>query len=138
MAVTYSGIKKYIWNKIQKYDYEKYWKAREYVVSHKTSIKSYYYLYLVKKMDARHNASLGTHIGHKSATFKKRPYLPHGLNGIIVSNDSVIGENCQIYHQVTIGGGNGGSPIIGNNVLLYTKYIFISFMLWNNFILLEY
>lgn len=118
MAVTYEGLQKYIWSKVQKFNYDKYFKAREYVVSHKASILSYYYLYVVKKMDAHHNSSLGTHIGHKSATFKGRPYLPHGLNGIIVSNDSIIGKKCQLYHQVTIGGGNGGSPIIGDNVLI--------------------
>ena len=69
-------------------------------------------------MDAFHNASLGTHIGFNSANFAERPYLPHGLNGIIVSNDAVIGKQCTLYHQVTIGGGNGGSPVIGDNVMI--------------------
>ncbi len=40
------------------------------------------------------------------------------MNGIIVSNDAIIGKQCQLYHQVTIGGGNGGSPVIGDNVLI--------------------
>lgn len=81
-------------------------------------VRAYYYLYQIKKMDAYHNASLGTHIGFSSAKFAGRPYLPHGLNGIIVSNDAIIGKQCQLYHQVTIGGGNGGSPVIGDNVLI--------------------
>lgn len=81
-------------------------------------VKAFYYLYCIKKMDAFHNASLGTHIGFNSAKFADRPYLPHGLNGIIVSNDAIIGKECQLYHQVTIGGGNGGSPVIGDNVLI--------------------
>lgn len=81
-------------------------------------VKAYYYLYQIKKMDAFHNASLGTHIGFSSAKFEERPYLPHGLNGIIVSNDAIIGRQCQLYHQVTIGGENGGSPVIGDNVLI--------------------
>lgn len=81
-------------------------------------VKAYYYLYQIKKMDAFHNASLGTHIGFSSAKFEERPYLPHGLNGIIVSNDAIIGRQCQLYHQVTIGGGNGESPVIGDNVLI--------------------
>ena len=80
--------------------------------------KAYSYLYQTKKMDAFHNASLGTHIEFSSAKFTERPYLPHGLNGIIVSNDAIIGKKCQLYHQVTIGGGNGGSPVIGDNVLI--------------------
>lgn len=61
---------------------------------------------------------MGTHIGFNSAQFATRPFLPHGLNGIIVSKDAIIGKRCQLYHQVTIGGGNGGSPIIGDDVLI--------------------
>ena len=81
-------------------------------------VKAYYYLYPIKKMDAFHNVSLGTHIGFSSAKFEESPYLPHGLNGIIVSNGAIIGRQCQLYHQVTIGGGNGESPVIGDNVLI--------------------
>lgn len=69
-------------------------------------------------MDAFHNESLGTHIGFGSAKFEESPYLPHGLNGIIVSNDAIIGKQCQLYHQLTIGGGNGGASVIGDNVLI--------------------
>lgn len=118
MAANYTGIVAWIWKKVSHFDFDKYWKMREYVTSHTGGGKSYYYLYRIKKMDAFHNASLGTHIGFNSAKFAERPYLPHGLNGIIVSNDAVIGKKCQLYHQVTIGGGNGGSPVIGDNVLI--------------------
>lgn len=69
-------------------------------------------------MDAYHNASLGTHISFDSAIFIGRLYLPDGLNGIVVSNEAVIEKQCRLYHQITIGGGNGGSPIIGDNVLI--------------------
>lgn len=112
MAAHYNGIIAFIWKKVSRFDYDKYWKMREYVISHqkRINIKALYYLYRVKKTDAFHNASLGTHLGFNSARFASRPYLPHGLNGIIVSNDAVIGKNCQLYHQVTIGGGGGGDP----------------------------
>lgn len=118
MVASYGGITAWLWKKVSHFDYEKYWKMREYIVSHRGGIKAYYYLYRIKKRDVYHNASLGTHIGFDSAKFAECPYLPHGLNGIIVSNDAVIGKKCQIYHQVTIGGGNGGSPVIGDNVLI--------------------
>ena len=118
MAANYGGIKAWVWKKVSHFDYDKYWKMREYVVSHRGGLKAYYYLYRIKKMDAYHNASLGTHIGFQSAGFEDRPNLPHGLNGIIVSNEAVIGKNCTLYHQVTIGGGNGGAPVIGDNVLI--------------------
>lgn len=118
MAAHYNGIIGFIWKKVSHFDYDKYWKMREYVISHQKGIKTLYYLYRVKKTDAFHNASLGLHLGFNSAKFASRPYLPHGLNGIIVSNDAIIGKNCQLYHQVTIGGGKNGSPIIGDNVLI--------------------
>lgn len=69
-------------------------------------------------MDSYHNASLGTHISYNCARFGSRPILPHGLNGIIISNDAQIGKNCTLYHQVSIAGGNGGSPMLGDNVLV--------------------
>lgn len=31
---------------------------------------------------------------------------PHGFYGIFISQDAKIGENCIIYHQVTIGSNN--------------------------------
>ena len=123
MSASYNGITAWIWKKVSRFDYDKYWKMREYVTSHQGGIKAYYYLYKIKKMDAFHNASLGTHIVFNSAKFEERPYLPHGLNGIIVSNDAIIGKNCQLYHQVTIGVGNGGSPVIGDNVVLLNNLV---------------
>ncbi len=30
----------------------------------------------------------------------------------------MIGKNCTIFHQVTIGEGRGGAPVIGDNVLI--------------------
>lgn len=41
------------------------------------------------------------------------PHFPHGINGIIVGGDVVLGEHCIIYHQVTIAGGN---VVVGNRV----------------------
>ncbi|WP_319502291.1 serine acetyltransferase [uncultured Draconibacterium sp.] len=49
--------------------------------------------------------------------------IVHGFSTII--NAKKIGENCQIYQQVTIGHGNGGKPIIGNNVRIYAGAIII-------------
>lgn len=46
------------------------------------------------------------------------PNFPHGLYGIIVSHNAVIGKNVTIYHQVTIGEGKDGAPIIGDGVLI--------------------
>ena len=74
-------------------------------------------LIYLKRSDAFNNASMGTHMNY-GATFSEPPQLPHGLNGIIVSHNAVIGKNVRIFHQVTIGEGKGGAPIIGNNVII--------------------
>ena len=47
--------------------------------------------------------------------------LPHGLTGIFISRGAVIGKECVIFHQVTIGSNTlkdtkrKGAPKIGNN-----------------------
>lgn len=59
------------------------------------------------------NAEIGT-----------RLQLPHP-NGIVIGSGVVIGENCRIYQQVTIGGKNigdsehGRMPRIGNDCVLF-------------------
>lgn len=55
---------------------------------------------------------------------KGEPRFPHGLNGIYISANAAIGENCTIFHQVTIGSNEietsktYGAPVIGNNVYI--------------------
>lgn len=44
--------------------------------------------------------------------------LPHNM-GIVISGSAVIGNNCEILHQVTIGvDETGRAPRIGNNVFI--------------------
>lgn len=50
-----------------------------------------------------------------SVKFGRGILMPH-TNGIVIHGNSVIGENCLIFHQVTIGTRNSEPPIIGNNV----------------------
>jgi serine O-acetyltransferase len=37
-------------------------------------------------------------------------------NGIVIHPDAVVGPNCLIFQQVTLGGGAGGAPNIGGHV----------------------
>lgn len=50
----------------------------------------------------------------------KNTIFAHNALGCVVNEDAVIGENCKILQNVTIGGrGEGnGVPIIGDNVLI--------------------
>lgn len=108
---------------VQHFDVEKYFRMREKVVENSKegyifNIINLYRLYKIKKMDAFNNASLGTFIGH-GAVFKGIPNFPHGLYGIIVSQHAVIGENCTLFHQVTIGDIDGKAPTLGDNVQVF-------------------
>ena len=40
-------------------------------------------------------------------------------NGVVIGQDSIIGDDCIFYQQVTIGQKNDQYPIIGNNVTIY-------------------
>ena len=63
------------------------------------------------------SASMGTDL-NGGATFKTRPILPHGLNGIVIVHKASIGANCMIFQQVTIAGKNNKGPVIGDNVII--------------------
>lgn len=41
--------------------------------------------------------------------------LPHP-NGVVINASVVIGPNCLIFHQVTLGSAHGGVPTIGGHV----------------------
>lgn len=117
--IKLSPIERFFRNVLQKYNHEKYWRYREIVVnpSKGSVIGDMFRLCYIKRCDAYNNASMGTH-RNLGAQFKTPPILPHGLNGIIVSHNAVIGANCRIFHQVTIGEGRNGAPVIGDNVII--------------------
>ena len=104
---------------IQRYNHQKYWKYRERVVdpAKGSRLGDVFRLFYIKRADAFNNASMGTHRNY-GAAFAEPPHLPHGLNGIIVSHNAKIGKNCTIFHQVTIGEGKSGTPVIGDNVMI--------------------
>ena len=106
-------------NIIQRYNHKKYWQYREIVIDplRGSRLGDLFRLYYIKRADAFNNASTGTH-RNAGATFLSIPNLPHGLNGIIISHNAIIGKNATIFHQVTIGEGRGGAPKIGDNVLI--------------------
>lgn len=58
---------------------------------------------------------------HPGATIGKRLMIDHGM-GIVIGETAVIGNDCVIYHQVTLGGTGKEKlkrhPTIGNNVLI--------------------
>ena len=59
-----------------------------------------------------------------NSTFGSEPCFPHGMKSIFVSGEAVIGNNCVIFQQVTIGSitlpdaRGKGAPVIGDNVYI--------------------
>ncbi len=117
--IKLSPAERFFRSVVQWYDHEKYWRYRAVVVDPQkgSRLGDYWRLLYIKRADAFNNASMGTH-RNCGATFATPPLLPHGLNGIIVSHNAVVGEDCTIFHQVTIGEGRGGAPVIGDHVLI--------------------
>lgn len=59
----------------------------------------------------------GGYVG-PDTVFRGIPTLPHGLHGIFISRFAVIGEECWIYQNVTIGEVNRKAPVIGSGCLI--------------------
>ena len=90
-----------------------------YRVNKYNKIKKYFITYKICSLLNKYNSFIGI-----NAKLGKNIVFPHGLNGIFISNGAEIGDNCVIFHQVTIGSNNlegskrNGSPKIGNNVYI--------------------
>lgn len=58
---------------------------------------------------------------HPAAKIGKRLFIDHGM-GVVIGETAEIGDNCTIYHQVTLGGTGKDigkrHPTIGNNVII--------------------
>ncbi len=58
---------------------------------------------------------------HPGAKIGKKLFIDHGI-GIVIGETTTIGDNCIIYHNVTLGGTgkdkNKRHPDIGNNVII--------------------
>ncbi len=56
---------------------------------------------------------------HPGATIGKRLFIDHG-NGTVIGETTIIGDDCLLYHQVTLGGTGKDvgkrHPTLGNNV----------------------
>ena len=106
----------------------RHWKLREKYIKSQNKILKFYYFCKVKSIENKNNCEFGISFQDSSAVFGSRPYLPHGLNGIVISRQSIIGKNATIFHQVTIGIkmipemstrlDDLSAPVIGNNVFI--------------------
>ena len=81
------------------------------------NIKLYFLARLISQI-SRHITGIEIHPGAKIG---KRLFIDHGM-GIVIGETTTIGNDCTIYHNVTLGGtGKQKSkrhPDIGNNVMI--------------------
>ena len=58
---------------------------------------------------------------HPGATIGKGFFIDHGM-GVVIGETAEIGDNCTLYHQVTLGGTSWAKekrhPTLGNNVVI--------------------
>lgn len=85
-----------------------------------------HFLYKCKLMFlARFVSQLARHITgieiHPGATIGRRLFIDHGM-GIVIGETAIVGDDCTIYHQVTLGGTGKERlkrhPTLKNNVIV--------------------
>lgn len=82
------------------------------------------YTILAQIFKKRLEKKYGLHISLKSE-IKYGIKFPH-VNGIVIGDGVVMGINCTIYHQVTLGGQRKGDgkkgnyPVVGDNVTIFS------------------
>ena len=116
--IKLTPVERFFRSVVQRYDHEKYWKYRAVVLDPKrgTKLGDCWRLFYIKRADAFNNASMGTH-RNCGAAFDEPPNLPHGLNGIIVSHNAVIGKDCIIGAGAVVTGKTvapDGSLLLGS------------------------
>lgn len=102
------------------YDEKKYWKRRQIVVdkdNKKSLLLKAWYLIYCKRAEAKNASSMGTAL-NTGAVFKGIPHLPHGITGLFISHSAIIGKNCTILQNVTIGSSKKKAPVIGDNCVI--------------------
>lgn len=98
-------------------DKNRFWKARVRLLKMKkyNPLRLFYMIYYIRAQ--RKTCSYFP----LSAKFAEQPDFPHNISGVFISKNAVIGDNCVIFHQVTVGANTlessprFGSPVIGNN-----------------------
>ena len=102
------------------YNEKRYWRIRSIVVDSGNPtprlLKLLWLIYL-KRSEAKNAASLGTAI-NSGAKFASVPYMPHGIAGVFIAHGAVIGSNCCILQNVTIGSSKGRAPVIGDDCII--------------------
>jgi serine O-acetyltransferase len=78
-------------------------------------------LYFIARLIAEHSRLFTLIEIHPGATIGKNFFIDHG-SGVVIGESTIIGDNCRIYHGVTLGGVSLSEfkrhPTLGNDVLI--------------------
>lgn len=87
-------------------------------VTHFLYCKKIYFIARLISQIARHFTGIEIHPG---AQIGSKLFIDHGI-GVVIGETATIGDNCIIYHNVTLGGTGKDKqkrhPDIGNNVMI--------------------
>lgn len=97
-----------------------YWKLFRQRKYTKNRFLSDVFTYRLNRIAHKHGGYIGN-----GAVIDGIPSLPHGMHGIYISRYAVIGKNCRIYQNVTIGEVANTGPQIGENCLIGAGAIII-------------
>ena len=98
---------------------EAFWRHRDRALGARSAFFRKYHRYCYTKISYKNGASIPD-----SAKIDGHLVMPHGMSGIFVSKGAVIGKNCTVFQQVTIGSNtiegskSYGAPVIGDNVYI--------------------
>lgn len=87
-------------------------------ISHFLYCKKLYFIARLISQIARHITGIEIHPGAKIG---KRLFIDHGI-GIVIGETAIVGDDCIIYHNSTLGGTGKDKckrhPSVGNNVMI--------------------
>ncbi|MEG2310706.1 MAG: serine O-acetyltransferase EpsC [Clostridia bacterium] len=94
------------------------------IVNHKIAHFFYiHHMYFIARLISQISRFLTGIEIHPGASIGNCLFIDHGM-GIVIGQTAQVGDNCTIYHQVTLGGVGSSKqkrhPTLGNNVLVGT------------------
>ncbi len=101
------------------FNFDRYFSRREKYQNTRNPFLRAWYGHYCTKVQNRFGASLPL-----SVRMDRSVFFPHGISRIFISVGAVIGKNCTIFQQVTIGSNTlldsalPGIPVIGDNVYI--------------------
>ncbi len=118
------------WNNSSKKIYKIWSKANKHI-NNNNNLMAYYCRYKITK---KYKCDISPY-----CKLKENINFPHPIGiviGGIKESQTVIGKNCTIYQNVTIGQNNNKYPIIGDNVTIYAgAIIFGNIKIGNNVVI---